>query len=55
MSNKFRDIDIKNSTCYFFNNIIDIKNFDPNNINIQEKSYKDITTLDMWLSKIRNT
>ena len=42
MSNKFRDIDIKNSTCYFFNNIIDIKNFDPNNINIHEKSYKDI-------------
>ena len=35
-------MDIKNSTCYFFNDIINIKNFDPNNIKIDEKSYKDI-------------
>ena len=32
------------------------KNFDPNNIKIDKKSYKNIliTTLDMWRSKIWN-
>ena len=42
MSNKVKDIDIKNRTYYFFNDIINIENFDPNNINIKidEKSYK---------------
>ena len=49
MSDKVKDIDIKNHTYYFFDDIIKIKNFDPNNIKIDEKSYKDIliTTLDM--------
>ena len=42
MSNKIQDLDIKNRTYYFFNDIINIKNFDPNNIKIDEKSYKDI-------------
>ena len=32
MSNKFKYIDIKNHTYYFFNDIINIKMFDPNNI-----------------------
>ena len=40
MSNK--DIDIKNRTNYFFNDLINIKKFDPNNIKIDEKSYKNI-------------
>ena len=49
MSDKIKDIDIKNHAYYFFDDIIKIKNFDPNNIKIDEKSYKDIliTTLDM--------
>ena len=34
MSNKVKDIDIKDPTYY--------KKFDPNNINIDEKSYKNI-------------
>ena len=42
MSNKIKDIDIKNRTYYFFNDIINIKNFNPNNIKIDEKSYKNI-------------
>ena len=42
MSNKVKDIDIKNQTYYFFNDIINIKFFDPDNIKIDEKSYKDI-------------
>ena len=32
MSNKAKDIDMKNRTYSFFSNIIDIKNFDPDNI-----------------------
>ena len=42
MSNKFKDIDIKNRTYYLFDDIINIKNFDPNKIEIGEKSYKNI-------------
>ena len=42
MSNKIKDIDIKKRRYYFFNDIINIKKFDPNNIKIDEKSYKNI-------------
>ena len=38
MSNKVKDIYIKNRTYYFFNDIINIKNFDPDKIKIDEKS-----------------
>ena len=42
MSNKTKDIDIENHTYYFFNDIINIKNFNPCIIKIDEKSYKYI-------------
>ena len=42
MSNKVKEIDIRNRTYYFFNDIINVKNFDPNNIKMDEKSYKNI-------------
>ena len=42
MSNKVKDIDIKNCTYYFFNDKINIKNFDANNIKLDEKLYKNI-------------
>ena len=42
MSNKIKNIDIKNDTYKFFNDIINIKNFDPNKIKIAENSYKNI-------------
>ena len=32
MSNKVKDIDIKNRTYYFFNDIIYIRNVDPDKI-----------------------
>ena len=41
MSNKARDVDIKNRPYCFFN-IINIKSFEPNNIKTDEKSYKNI-------------
>ena len=40
MSNKVKDV--KNRIYYFFNDIIDIENFDLNNIKIDEKSYENI-------------
>ena len=42
MSNKVKEIDTKNQTCYFFDDVINIINFNPNNIKIDEKSYKDV-------------
>ena len=36
MSNKVKELDIKNQRYYFFYDIINIKNFDPNNIKIDE-------------------
>ena len=42
MSNKFKDMSIKNTTYYFFNDIINIDNFDSNTLKIDEKSYKNI-------------
>ena len=42
MSNKVKDISIKNDTYCFFDDVINMKNVDPNNIKINEKSYKNI-------------
>ena len=42
ISNKVKDINIKNRAYYFFNDNINIENFDPNSIKTDEKSYKDI-------------
>ena len=42
MNNKLKDISRKKHTYYFFDDIINIKNFDPNNIKINEKSCKNI-------------
>ena len=42
MSNKFKDIGVKNHTYYFFDDIINIKNFDQNEVKIDEKPYKNI-------------
>ena len=43
-----KDINIKSHTYYFFHDIMNVKDFDPNNIKIDEKSCKNISTiLDM--------
>ena len=42
MSNKVKNIDIENRTYYIFDDIINIKNFDPSNIKIDDESYKNI-------------
>ena len=53
MSNKIKDIDIKNCTYYFFNDIIYIENFSPNNIKIDEKSCKNILIYNIGYLKIK--
>ena len=42
MDNKFKDTNMKNCTYYFFNDIINIKDFNPNNIKKDKKSNKNI-------------
>ena len=37
-----KQINIKNRTYYFFNDMINIKRFDPSLIKIDKKSYKNI-------------
>ena len=39
MSSKVKNIDITNGTYYFFNDVINIKNFDPDKIKINKNSY----------------
>ena len=60
MSNKVKDTDIKSRTYYFFNDIINIKFFDPYNIKVEEKANKNtliyyigyVTTKDSKYVKI---
>ena len=37
-----KEINIKNRTYYFFDDLINITNFDPNLLKIDKKSYKNI-------------
>ena len=50
MSNKFKEIDIKNRQYYFFDDMINIKNLNPNKIDIDEKTF--FITFGMLRSKI---
>ena len=54
MSSKVKAIDIKNCTYYFLNDMINIKNFDPNNIKIDENSYKNILIYCIGYVKIKD-
>ena len=37
-----KEINIKNRTYYFYNDIIDIKTFDLNNLKLDKKTYRDL-------------
>ena len=41
-NNKFKRFRIKNRTCYYFDNIIKLEDFDIDNILIDEKPHKNI-------------
>ena len=49
MSNKIKNIDIKNHTYYFFDDIINIKIFDLNNIELDEKVIQKYSYLLHWI------
>ena len=58
--NSAKEINTKNCTYYFFDDMINIENLDPDNIKIDEKSYKNIiyhiahvTVKDLLLYKLR--
>ena len=48
-NDKLKETDIKNSTCYNFDDIIKIEDFDPDNILIDKKTHKNI--LDVNISQ----
>ena len=41
INNELKEIDIKNQTCYYFDNIIKIEDFAIDNILLNEKSYEN--------------
>ena len=48
-----KQINIKNRTYYFYNDIIDLENFDSSLLKIDEKSYKDIGIYNIWYITIK--
>ena len=55
MSNKIKDIDIKNRTYTFLDDTINIKNFDPSKIKIDEKLYRNILIYYIGCMRIKNS
>ena len=55
MSNKVKDIRIKNHTYYFSDDTIKIKIFDPNNTKTDEKSYKNVIIYHIGYVTIRDS
>ena len=57
-----KELNIKNSTYYFFDDMINIKDFDPNLLKIDKKSYKStdiyyigyITVKDSYYAEINS-
>ena len=47
INNKLKEIDIKNRTCYYSDDIIKIEDFVLGNILIDEKSYENILVYDV--------
>ena len=55
MSNKVKNIDIKNRTSYSINDIINIQKFNSNNFKIDEKPYKNILIYYAGYTTIKDT
>ena len=53
MSNKIKDINIKNRTYYLFNDIISIENFDPNNIKFNGTPSRKILIYSIGYARIK--
>ena len=48
-----KQIDIKNRTYYFYNDMVDLKKFDSNLLKIDKKSYKDIAICNIGYITIK--
>ena len=48
-----KQIDIKNRTYYFYNDIINLKKFEPNMLKIDKKSYKNIAIYNIGYITIK--
>ena len=46
-NDKLKEIDIKTRTCYYFDDITETKDFDLDNIVVDEKSYENILVPDI--------
>ena len=46
-NNEFRKVSIRNHTCYYFDYITGLEDFDLNHIFIDEKSHKNILIYDV--------
>ena len=55
MTKKVKDVVIESHTYYFFNDIINVTNFDPNKIKIDKKSYKDILIYYIGYATIKDS
>ena len=49
-----KQINIKNQTYYFYNDTIDLENFDAELLKINKKSYKDIGIYNIGCHKEKN-
>ena len=52
---EIKQIDIKNRTYYFYNDIIDLKDFDARLLKIDKKSYKNIGIYNIGYITIKKT
>ena len=51
-NDKLKEIDINNCTCYYFNDIIKIEDFDPDNILIDKKPQENNLFYNISLKKL---
>ena len=49
-----KEINIKNRTYYFYNDIIDIKTVDSNKLKLDKKTYKDLDIYNIGYITIKN-
>ena len=52
---KVKQVNFKNRTYYFYNDMINIKNFEPSLLNIDKKSFKDVGIYNIGYITIKKT
>ena len=50
-----KEINIKNRAYYFFDDMINIEDFDPNLLKIDKKSYKNINIYYIWYITMKDS